>query len=98
MSTKKTTRKAAPAKAETQTKFVYVGPTILGVATRNTVYGERPRGLDRAIKAAPYLAGLCVPVSGLADALAQIDRGEGGAYTLYQRALAESAIIQKGAN
>lgn len=92
---KETTRKAA---AEPQTKFVYVGPTILGVATRNTVYSEKPKGLEAAIKAAPYMAGLCVPISKLADAMAQISRSEGGVYTLYQRALAESATIQKGAN
>lgn len=79
-------------------KFVYVGPTIIGVATRNTVYGEKPKALETAIKAAPYLAGLCVPVSGLADALSQISRMQGGIYTLYQKALTESATIQKGAN
>lgn len=95
MSTRKSTRKAA---AEPQTKFVYVGPAILGVATRNTVYSEKPKGLEAAIKAAPYMAGLCVPISKLADAMAQISRSEGGVYTLYQRALAESATIQKGAN
>lgn len=95
MSTKRTTRKTA---AEPQAKFVYVGPTILGVAIRNTTYGEMPKGLDAAIKAAPYLSGLCVPIPKLADALAQISRCEGGIYTLYQRALAESATIQKGAN
>lgn len=102
---KKTARKAAPAKVEPQpqpepkpTKFVYVGPSILGVAVRNTVYTERPRGLEAAIKARPYLAGLCVPVSRLATAMQQISRGEGGVNTLYQRALAESAEIQKGAN
>lgn len=80
-------------------KFVYVGPTIVGVATRNTVYGEMPKALAAAIAARPYLTGLCVPVSGLAKALAQIDRQQGRVYTLYQTALAESAIIQKeGAN
>ena len=97
MSTKKTTRKPA-AKEAPQAKFVYVGPAILGVATRNTVYSERPKGLEAAIKTRPYLAGLCVPIPRLADAMAQIDRGEGGTYTLYQRALTESAEIQKGAN
>ncbi len=94
---KKTTSKAAT-KAGPQTPFMYVGPTILGVATRNTVYSEKPRGLEAAIKAAPFMAGLCVPISGLADAMAQISRGEGGYFTLYQRALNESATIQKGAN
>ena len=79
-------------------KFVYVGPTITGVATRNTVYGEMPPALAAAIEARPSLTGLCVPVSGLASAMAQIDRQQGGVYTLYSKALSESAIIQKGAN
>lgn len=79
-------------------KFVYVGPTIVGVATRNTVYDERPDALNAAIQATPYLAGLCVPISGLASAMSQIQQGQGGIYTLYQKALAESESIQKGAN
>ena len=78
-------------------KFVYVGPTIVGVATRNTVYGEMPKALEAAIEARPYLTGLCVPISGLANAMAQIDRQQGRVYTLYTKALTESAIIQKGA-
>ena len=83
-------------KNDTQ-KFVYVGPTIVGVATRNTVYGDMPSALAAAIEARPYLTGLCVPVSGLANAIAQIDRQQGRVYTLYTKALAESANIQKGA-
>lgn len=79
-------------------KFIYVGPTIVGVATRNTVYDERPDALKAAIQANPYLAGLCVPISGLASAMSQIQQGQGGVYTLYQKALTESESIQKGAN
>ena len=79
-----------------QNKVVYVGPTILGVATRNTVYEEIPEGLAEAIQRRPYLSGLCVPVSGLASATAQISRQQGGTYTLYKKALEEGAAIQKG--
>lgn len=79
-------------------RFVYVGPTIVGVAIRNTVYGEAPKPLEAAVKAMPYMAGLCIPVSELASAMSQISRKQGGIYTLYQKALAESATIQaKGA-
>ena len=77
-------------------KIVYVGPTILGVATRNTIYEQRPEALTAAIQRRPYLAGLCVPVSGLASAMQQISRQQGGVYTLYMRALEEGAEIQKG--
>ena len=77
-------------------KTVYVGPTIIGVATRNTTYEELPKPLKAAIRQFPYLGNLCVPVSGLAAALAQINRKQGSIYNLYNQALADSAIIQKG--
>ncbi len=79
-------------------KTVYVGPTIIGVATRNTTYEELPKPLKAAIRQFPYLGNLCVPVSGLAAALAQINRKQGSIYNLYNQALADSAIIQKGEN
>lgn len=78
-------------------RFMYVGPTITGVATRNTVYQETPVALADAIKARPYLSGLCIPMKSLATAMGQLNRKQGGVYNLYQKALAESAEIQKGA-
>jgi len=79
-------------------KTVYIGPTITGVATRNAVYEELPEALAKAIKDRPYLGGLCVPISKLAGAMGQIDRQQGGFYSLYTKALADSAKIQKGVN
>ncbi len=79
-------------------KTVYVGPTIEGVATRNTVYEDLPERLQAAIKEWPYLSGLCVPISKLASALQQIDGKRGGTYALYQKALDSSVEIQKGVN
>ncbi len=79
-------------------KTVYVGPTIEGVATRNTVYEDLPERLQAAIKERPYLSGLCVPISKLAAALWQIDTKQGGTYALYKKAQDNSAEIQKGAN
>lgn len=72
-------------------RFMYIGPTILGVATRNTVYEEPPAGLQAAIKSAPYMAGLCVPLGKLREAMAQIQAKSGAFYTLYTKALAYSA-------
>ena len=72
-------------------KIVYVGPTIIGVAVRNTVYDELPQSLKTAIQKAPYLGNLCVPVSDLADAMAQIRNKSGAIYTMYKKALAYSA-------
>ena len=77
-------------------KTVYVGPTITGVATRNSVYGELPEALEKAIEANPYLGGLCVPIGKLSGAMDQIDRQKGGIYNLYKKALEDSANIQKG--
>ncbi len=68
-------------------KIVYVGPTIIGVATRNTTYSAVPDALKEAAKTAPYLMGLCVPVTRLNVALSQIQKAEGSFYTLYQKAL-----------
>lgn len=78
-------------------KTVYVGPTIEGVATRNTVYEDLPEPLKAAIKERPYLSGLCVPIPKLSAALQQIDSKQGGTYSLYKKALDSSAEIQKGA-
>lgn len=78
-------------------KIVYVGPTIPGVATRNTTYSEMPESLKEAAKATPYLKGLCIPVNTLAVAMGQIRNKEGAFYTLYNKALTFSADT-KGAN
>lgn len=78
-------------------RFMYVGPTIVGVATRNTTYDEAPEALTAAIQTRPYLASLCVPLDRLAPAMNQLNMRQGGIFTLYNKALSESAEIQKGA-
>ena len=55
-----------------------------------------PEALARAVKGTPYLGGLCVPIAKLAGAMDQIDRQKGSIYTLYKKALEDSANIQKG--
>ena len=79
-------------------KKIYIGPTIDGIAIRNTVYEELPQSLAAAIQKAPYLSGLCIPISGLASAMKQISSKSGTAYELYTKALKERAEITKGAN
>lgn len=68
-------------------KVVYVGPTIPGVATRNATYSEVPESITAAATSAPYLPSLCVPISGLADALKQIAQKRGAIYIFYKQAL-----------
>ena len=73
-------------------KIVYVGPTIPGVANRNTIYDDTPpEALQMAIQNAPYIGNLVVPISDLADAMAQIRNKSGAIYTMYKRALTYSA-------
>lgn len=92
MKNKRSAQQAQP----TPTKVIYVGPSILGVATRNTVYDGVPDTLQTAINAAPYLAGLCIPLESLPEAMAQIRAKSGAFYTLYTKALKYGAT--KGEN
>ena len=66
---------------------VYVGPTVPGVATRNTVFNN---GLTQELKDAqdkePAFKGLVVPVSSLATATNDIASKRGATYTFYERA------------
>ena len=84
-------RTAEPA----DTRVFYAGPTIVGVATRNTVYAETPEALAAAAQTRPYLSGLCLPVSDMGEALRQIQQQKGGIYTLYKKALEEGQAIQE---
>ena len=74
---------------------MYVGPTIPGLAIRNTTYEMKSSAMNAAIKAKPYLAGLCVPISGLAEAMSQINHQSGGVYNMYKNALADADEIQR---
>jgi len=78
-------------------KRMYVGPTLDGIAARNTVYEELPEALEAAIERRPWMSGLCISLLGLSKALRQIDAKQGGVYTLYAKAESEKAAILKGA-
>lgn len=78
-------------------KKIYIGPTIDGVAIKNTVYDEPPQALTAAMQKWPYLSGLYIPVSEYAKAARQIDSRNGAAYKFYSMALEDRAEIQKGA-
>lgn len=65
---------------------IYVGPTILGVATRNTTYDQIPASIIEAAENAPYLASLCVSVSELPEAMRQIRAKEGAYWAFYNMA------------
>ena len=67
--------------------IVYVGPTMYGIATRNTVYSEIPAALAAEIESRPFLRDLCISVQELPGALQQIREKRGFFYTLYQKAM-----------
>lgn len=77
-------------------KKMYVGPTLDGIAARNTVYEKLPEPLAAAIEKRPWLSGLCIPIPNLAKALRQLDQKQGGVYTLYTKTESERAAILKG--
>ena len=69
-------------------KIVYVGPTIPGVANKNTFYDDTPsESLQAACEEAPFMASLIVPMSELAEALVQLRYENGAMYALYKKAL-----------
>lgn len=78
--------KAEP-KAKTET-VVYVGPTIPGVASHNTVFNN---GLTEEMKAAierePAFANLVVPIKRLAQAGQDIANKSGATYVFYEKAM-----------
>ena len=78
-------------------KFAYIGPTITGVAIRNTIYSAAPAGLLKAIEAAPYMRGLCIPVNRLAVATDQIRRRSGASWTLYAMAVKDGPKLMEAA-
>ncbi len=77
-----------PVQAE---KLVYVGPTINGVAARNTVYNSTPRVLQEAAKDFPFLLQLLIPIADLPEAMRQIQNQEGFIFALFKKALAITA-------
>jgi hypothetical protein len=83
----KTVAKAAKTKSETVETVVYVGPTIPGVASHNTVFNNGlPQGVTDAIANEPAFNNLLVPVNGLAAALSDIANKRGATYAFYEKA------------
>jgi hypothetical protein len=81
-----TAKEATIAKVRNE-NVVYVGPTIAGVATHNTVFNNGlPQSLNEAIAKEPAFKNLLVPISKLASTLSDISNKSGAAYVFYQKA------------
>lgn len=66
--------------------LMYVGPTIVGVASHGTVLNN---GLTESLKAAiekePAIRGLLISIENAAVALREIDTKTGATYSLYEK-------------
>lgn len=94
MSKKETVKAAQVKAAKAAQKTVYIGPTITGLAARNTVYDELPEAMNKVTAALPYMAGLCIPFSQLGNALTNIQRQSGHSYRLFCKAQADMRQIE----
>ena len=66
--------------------LMYVGPTIVGVASHGTVLNN---GLTESLKATiekePAIRGLLIPIENAAAELREIDTKTGATYSLYEK-------------
>ena len=68
--------------------LVYLGPTIVGVATQNTFFNNGlSEELKNAIKEMPVINNLIVPLSKYTKASSEINKKEGAMYEFYKIAL-----------
>lgn len=78
-------------------KTIYLGPTIIGVATTSTVFDGTtlPATLTEPAQEEPALLSLCVPISSAAKAMQEISNDKGPAAVFYRKALAYAAKREK---
>lgn len=68
--------------------MVYVGPTIVGVASTNTIFNNGlPDSILSAIEKEPAFRGLVVPIAELSEISRDLDSRKGAVYILYQKVL-----------
>lgn len=62
-------------------KTIYLGPTIIGVATTSTVFDGTalPATITEAAQEEPALLSLCVPIANASKAMQEITNGKGPA-------------------
>lgn len=78
-------------------KTIYLGPTIIGVATTSTVFDGTalPATITEAAQEEPALLSLCVPIANASKAMPEITNGKGPAAVFYRKALAYAAKLDK---
>lgn len=81
-------REPAPVVQQTEQveTLAYVGPTIVGVASHNTIFNNGlPDALKLAIEKESAFRGLVIPINKLASALKEIDTKSGATFSLYEK-------------
>lgn len=73
--------------AKKKQPFMYVGPTIPGIAIQNRVYTAEPDSLIEAKEKVPEFTNLCIPVIQYANAEKMIRERKGYIYSAYVKAL-----------
>ena len=77
--------------------LAYVGPTIVGVASHNTVFNNGlPDALKLAIEKESAFRGLVIPIDKLASALKEIDTKSGATFSLYEKVANYKSQEDKG--
>ncbi len=77
---------------------MYIGPTIPGVATRNSIYAEMPPGLALAAAEFTWLPSTMIGISSVSIAIREIQDESGAYFNLYRKACENSADIQLAAH
>ena len=67
---------------------IYVGPTIAGLASNNTVFNNGiPSILKEAMEKEPAFKGLVVPLKNLATSIKELQEGAGATHVLYNKVI-----------
>ncbi len=76
-----------PKKKESDSRKMYVGPSIPGVATQNVVYTKIPKEAEEAKKECPEFINLFIPIKKYGMAEEMLRKKEGYIFSAYQKAL-----------
>lgn len=72
--------------SKTVEKQIYIGPTISGIATHNTIFNNGiPAELEKAMESEKAFKNLVVPLSSLAQAKKEIESKSGSTYIFYKK-------------
>lgn len=98
MSAEETKKTSAATKKTVEKPKMYVGPTIIGIASQNVVYTSIPEGAAEAAKKCPSILNLFIPVIEYPKAEKQIRERSGYIHSAYMKALEFNEKMKEGGN